>query len=98
MSGIYLEYDASVKSHLLAYSSNLFVILIVTSYTLLSTEFIVYADKTAQIEQIMYALLQCANGASTLCGYLTLIPERRTAVTLTKTIQSIVNKRRCTLI
>lgn len=93
MCGIYLEDEAPFASHLCAYVTNLFVILIVASYTVMSAAFIVYADKTTQIEQIMYAVLQCANGSATLSVYLSLLSRNRGAVQLTFAIQALVNQR-----
>lgn len=93
MCGIYSEDEAPFASNLCAYVTNLLVILIVASHTVMSAAFIVYADKTTQIEQIMYAVLQCASGSAAFSVYLTLLSRNRGAVQLTSAIQTLVNQR-----
>lgn len=95
LCGIYLEDGAPATSRLFSCLTNVFVTLTAASYTAMSVAFIVYADKSGQIEQIMYAVLQCANGVAVLLVYLTLILEKRNASKLTKSIQTLVNEREC---
>lgn len=91
--GIYLEEEAPATSRLFSYLTNVFVIFTAASYTAMSVAFIIYADKSAQIGEIMYAVLQCANGGATLLVYLTLISEKRNTPKLTSSIQTLVNQR-----
>lgn len=93
MCGIYLEDDASFASHLCTYLTNASIAFTVASHVAMSAAFIVYADVVLQIEQIMYALLQCASSSAILSVYLTLLPGKRDAVNFTNAIQTLVNRR-----
>lgn len=93
MCGIYLKDEASFVTHLFALATNLLFILIIASHVIMSAAFIVYADKTTQIEQIMYAVLQCVNGSAVLSVYLTLLSRKRGACKLTVAIQTLLNQR-----
>lgn len=93
MCGLYLENGATFASHLLMYFSNAFIIFTSMSYVVMSVAFVVYADKVTQIEEIMYAILQCANGAAVIGVYFSLLPRKREASDLTCAIQKLVNER-----
>lgn len=93
MFGIYLEDEDPFVSRLFAYFTNLFVVLIVASYSAMSVAYIAYS--ATQIEDVMYAALQCVNGMAILCIYLTLLLGKRDVVKLIKGIQTLVHQREC---